>query len=57
MTKEEIKVCSEAVLWWRNRCPSDFTEEQHLDFPTINCASEYEIRLAEAVGKLLKLKP
>ena len=55
MTKEELKVCIEAVRWWKAKCPVDMTEAQHHDFAAINCVTEYEIRLALAVSKLLKV--
>jgi hypothetical protein len=49
---EEFK--NAAVAFWKGRRPVSFTEEQHLQNPTINTSTEAETRLCQAIGQCIK---
>jgi len=56
MKTVERTVITQAVLWWEDHRPLNQNEKQHLENPEVNCITETEKRLAEAVAKLLKRK-
>ncbi|WP_028998448.1 hypothetical protein [Azohydromonas australica] len=51
-----LDVADAAVAWWQARKPADWSLEQHLAYPAINCDGDAERQLAEAVAKWMELK-
>jgi hypothetical protein len=50
---EEFKKA--AVAFWKGHKPVSFTEEEHLENPTVNAwATDSEKRLCEAIGLCIK---
>ena len=49
-------VADAAVAWWIARKPSDWSLEQYLADPAVDCPGDPERQLAEAVAKWVKLK-
>jgi hypothetical protein len=49
-------VANAAEVWWKARKPADWTLEQHLANPTINCEGDGERQLAQAAAKWVALK-
>lgn len=45
-----------ALQWWVMRRPLDFTEQAHLDNPTINTTTADEKALASAVAQALRVR-
>ena len=43
-----------AIAWWQSKRPSDFTEEEHLQRPSINCQSMQEDVLAVEVAAVVQ---
>jgi hypothetical protein len=48
-------VLDRAMQWWMDRRPVSLTHEQHLEHPRINCVSQIEQELADAVAAYMKL--
>jgi hypothetical protein len=49
-------VANAAEVWWKARKPADWTLEQHLANPTINCEGDGERQFAQAAAKWVALK-
>jgi len=49
-----ISLFDSALCWWQRRRPLIWTQEQHLEHPTINCVDSAEHRLAENVARIVK---
>ena len=43
-----------AIGWWRTRRPLDWSVEEHLETPAVNCVTYHEEKLAEAVAALIR---
>jgi hypothetical protein len=54
MTEQEhLEAIEQAAYeWWLGRRPRNWTEDEHVKNPVINCCSTYEITLANAVAKM-----
>ena len=39
-----------AIAWWRDQSASGWTDAEHLEHPTVNCAGSAEQALAKAVA-------
>lgn len=50
----ERAVVNYAIEWWQGNRPKDWTKEQHLDKPTVNCDGDDERRLVISVADLLR---
>jgi hypothetical protein len=42
---------AESIRWWESKRPADWSEDQHLAEPTVNCSSSAEQALAQAVAR------
>lgn len=51
-----VAVADAAVAWWQARKPADWSLEQHLADPAINCDGSDERHLAEAAAKWVSLR-
>lgn len=51
-----LAVADAAVAWWQARKPADWSLEQHLADPAINCDGDAERPLAEAAAKWVALR-
>jgi hypothetical protein len=51
-----LAVANAAVQWWKARKPADWSLEQHLADPAINCDGDGERQLAQAAAKWVALK-
>lgn len=51
------QVVRAALAWWRERCPASWDEGKHLDIPAVNCSSDAENELADAVAALVSATP
>ncbi|NML17945.1 hypothetical protein [Azohydromonas caseinilytica] len=49
-------VAEAAVAWWMAHRPSDWSLEQHLADPAVNCKSDQERQLAYSVAQWLSTK-
>jgi hypothetical protein len=49
-------VANAAEVWWKARKPADWTLQQHLADPAINCEGDGERQLAHAVAGWVALK-
>lgn len=43
-----------AIYWWKSKCPIDWTVAMHLEHPLVNCTTEAEQNLAQAIADDLK---
>lgn len=46
------ELISEALAWWEDRRPCVWTADAHAKTPAVNCCTESEKRLAEAVRNI-----
>jgi hypothetical protein len=46
-----VAVADAAVAWWTAHRPADWSLEQHLADPAVNCDGEGERQLAQAAAK------
>jgi hypothetical protein len=51
-----LAVADAAAVWWKAHKPADWSLEQHLADPTINCDGDGERQLAQAAAKWVALK-
>jgi hypothetical protein len=51
-----LAVADAAVAWWKARKPADWSLEQHLAHPAINCDGDGERQLAQAAAQWVALK-
>ena len=51
-----VAVADAAVAWWTARKPTDWSLEQHLADPAVNCDDEGERQLAQAAARWAALK-
>lgn len=58
-TKEEalatLAIVDAAKEWWRDHRPVAWSEDQHIDNPSVNISMPSGKRLAEAVSRMVKL--
>ncbi len=51
-----INLSSAVHVWWCSKRPRDYTEQNHLNYPEVNCATSAEIELARAHAEVVKFK-
>jgi hypothetical protein len=49
-TADALRVIRAAEKWWDSKCPLSFTKEEHVANPTVNCTSDSQNVLAQAVA-------
>lgn len=50
-----LAVADSAVAWWAMKRPLQWSKDQHLKNPTINCETDYEKALAKKVAAWLSI--
>lgn len=41
------------IMWWYNKRPSTWTEENHLEYPAVNCSGDVERSMAFTAANLV----
>lgn len=52
--KQETKIITAAIRWWRGNRPKSWSERLHIGEPEVNCRNDSEKKLAQSVAKYLK---
>lgn len=50
-----LAVADAAKAWWEGKRPLAFTEDDHLDEPTVNCTGARDNALCLAVAEMVRL--